>query len=43
MIAALKGTGYDGWFCIHRPLQHGQRVEAAIRESHAAVAHFIAS
>ena len=42
MIAALKDVGYDGWFSIHQPLQPGQRVEDAIRESHAAVAHLIA-
>jgi len=41
MIAALKDVGYDGWFSIHQPLQPGQRVEDAIRESHAAVAHLI--
>jgi sugar phosphate isomerase/epimerase len=40
-IAALKDVGYDGWFSIHQPLQSGQRVEDAIRESHAAVASFI--
>jgi len=41
MIAALKDVGYDGWFSIHQPLQPGQSVEDAIRDSHAAVAHLV--
>ena len=42
MIATLKDVGYDGWFSIHQPLQPGQSVEDAIRESHAAVAALVA-
>jgi sugar phosphate isomerase/epimerase len=41
MIAALKDVGYDGWFSIHQPLQPGQSVADAIRDSHAAVAALV--
>jgi sugar phosphate isomerase/epimerase len=37
LISALHDVGYDGWFTIHQPLQPGQTVEQAIRESYAAV------
>lgn len=37
LISALRDVGYDGWFTIHQPLQPGQTVEEAIRESYAAV------
>jgi sugar phosphate isomerase/epimerase len=37
LIAALRDVGYDGWFTVHQPLQPGQTVEEAIRESYAAV------
>ena len=42
MIAALCDVGYDGWFTVHQPLQPGQAVEDAIRESHAALVGLIA-
>ncbi|MGE3273223.1 MAG: sugar phosphate isomerase/epimerase family protein [Chloroflexota bacterium] len=41
MISALRDVGYDGWFSIHQPLQPGQTVEEAIRESYAAVGHLV--
>jgi sugar phosphate isomerase/epimerase len=41
MVATLRDVGYDGWFSIHQPLQPGQSVEAAIRDSHAAVASLV--
>lgn len=41
MVAALKDVGYDGWFTVHQPLQPGQSVEDAVRESHRAVADLI--
>jgi sugar phosphate isomerase/epimerase len=40
-IAALRDVGYDGWFTVHQPLQPGQSVEDAVRDSHAAVADLI--
>jgi sugar phosphate isomerase/epimerase len=42
MIASLRSVGYDGWFTVHQPLQPGQAVEDAIRETHAALAGLIA-
>jgi len=42
MVAALRAVGYDGWFSVHQPLQPGQSVEEAIRDSYAAVGHLIA-
>jgi sugar phosphate isomerase/epimerase len=42
MIAALREVGYDGWFTVHQPLQPGQAVADAIRETHAALAGLIA-
>ncbi len=41
MVAALRDVGYDGWFSVHQPLQPGQSVEDAIRESHAALADLV--
>jgi sugar phosphate isomerase/epimerase len=41
MIAALRDVGYDGWFTVHQPLQPGQSVEEAIRDSRAALAGLI--
>jgi sugar phosphate isomerase/epimerase len=41
MVTALRDVGYDGWFTVHQPLQPGQAVEGAIRDSHAAVAGLI--
>ena len=41
LIAALRDVGYDGWFTVHQPLQPGQTVEQAIRESYAAVGPLI--
>jgi sugar phosphate isomerase/epimerase len=41
MVAALRDVGYDGWFSVHQPLQPGQSVEDAIRDSHAALADLI--
>jgi sugar phosphate isomerase/epimerase len=42
MIAALRDVGYDGWFSVHQPLQPGQSVEDAIRDSRAALAGLVA-
>jgi sugar phosphate isomerase/epimerase len=41
MIATLKDVGYDGWFSVHQPLQPGETVEHAIRDSYAALAHLV--
>jgi sugar phosphate isomerase/epimerase len=41
MIAALRDVGYDGWFTVHQPLQPGETVEHAIRDSRAALAGLI--
>jgi sugar phosphate isomerase/epimerase len=42
LVAALRDVGYDGWFTVHQPLQPGQAVEDAIRDSHRALADLIA-
>jgi len=41
MVASLRAVGYNGWFTVHQPLQPGQTVEAAIRESYAALGPLI--
>jgi sugar phosphate isomerase/epimerase len=41
IVAALREVGYDGWFSVHQPLQPGQSVEDAIRESHDALAELV--
>ena len=41
MVAALRDVGYDGWFTVHQPLQSGETVEHAIRDSRAALAGLI--
>lgn len=41
IVAALRDVGYDGWFSVHQPLQPGQTVEEAIRESYAALGPLI--
>jgi sugar phosphate isomerase/epimerase len=41
MIATLRDVGYDGWFTVHQPLQPGETVEHAIRDSRAALANLI--
>jgi sugar phosphate isomerase/epimerase len=41
LIAALKDVGYAGWLTIHQPLQPGQSVQDAIRDSHLAIAPLI--
>jgi sugar phosphate isomerase/epimerase len=42
MVDTLREVGYDGWFTVHQPLQPGQSVEDAVRESHRAVDGLIA-
>jgi sugar phosphate isomerase/epimerase len=42
MIAALHDVGYDGWFTVHQPLQPGQAVPDAIRDTHTALAGLVA-
>jgi hypothetical protein len=41
MITTLRDVGYDGWFTVHQPLQPGQAVEDAIRESYGALAEVV--
>lgn len=41
MVSALRDVGYDGWFSVHQPLQPGQTVEEAVRESYAALGPLI--
>jgi sugar phosphate isomerase/epimerase len=41
MISALRDVGYNGWFTVHQPLQPGETVEHAIRDSRAALAGLI--
>ena len=42
VVAALRDVGYDGWFTVHQPLQPGQSVEDAVRESHGALSALVA-
>ena len=41
IIQALERVGYDGWFTVHQPLQPGQQVEQAVRESAAACRRYL--
>jgi sugar phosphate isomerase/epimerase len=41
IVRALKQLGYDGWFTVHQPLQPGQEVEQAVRESAAACLRYL--
>jgi sugar phosphate isomerase/epimerase len=41
IVSALRDVGYDGWFSVHQPLQPGQSVEDAIRESHVALGDLV--
>lgn len=41
IIQTLKQVGYDGWFTVHQPLQPGQTVEQAVRESAAACQKYL--